>query len=197
VRLANKACLVTGGGAGIGAAVVKLFRVKARKAFTVDVAAGDGVDFVADVADPDKAGDAVEAALRALGGLDVLVCNAAMRNYRAARRTRRPRNGRGRFRQPVRRGELLSRGPSGAEAIGDEGSVVLVSSVYAVTGRKGMGIYDATKAGLLAMTRTLAHEEAQHGIRVNAVCPGSDAHRVPSRPGEGRRQGRRAAQARA
>jgi meso-butanediol dehydrogenase/(S,S)-butanediol dehydrogenase/diacetyl reductase len=36
-----------------------------------------------------------------------------------------------------------------------------------------MGLYDATKAGLLAMTRTLAHEEAAHGIRVNAVCPGS------------------------
>ena len=30
-----------------------------------------------------------------------------------------------------------------------------------------------TKAGLLALTRTLAHEEAAHGVRVNAVCPGS------------------------
>jgi meso-butanediol dehydrogenase/(S,S)-butanediol dehydrogenase/diacetyl reductase len=36
-----------------------------------------------------------------------------------------------------------------------------------------MGLYDATKAGLLALTRTLAHEEAAHGIRANAVCPGS------------------------
>jgi 2-hydroxycyclohexanecarboxyl-CoA dehydrogenase len=53
------------------------------------------------------------------------------------------------------------------------GSIVNVSSCYAVTGRKGMGLYDATKAGMLAMTRTLAFEEAQHGVRVNAVCPGS------------------------
>jgi meso-butanediol dehydrogenase/(S,S)-butanediol dehydrogenase/diacetyl reductase len=36
-----------------------------------------------------------------------------------------------------------------------------------------MGIYDTTKAGQLALTRTLAHEEAEHGVRANAVCPGS------------------------
>jgi meso-butanediol dehydrogenase/(S,S)-butanediol dehydrogenase/diacetyl reductase len=52
-------------------------------------------------------------------------------------------------------------------------SIVNVSSCYAVTGRKGMGLYDATKAGMLAFTRTLAFEEAERGIRVNAVCPGS------------------------
>lgn len=52
-------------------------------------------------------------------------------------------------------------------------SIVNVSSCYAVTGRKGMGIYDASKAGLLALTRTLAFEEAAHGVRANAVCPGS------------------------
>jgi meso-butanediol dehydrogenase/(S,S)-butanediol dehydrogenase/diacetyl reductase len=53
------------------------------------------------------------------------------------------------------------------------GSIVNVSSCYAVTGRKGMGLYDATKAALLSLTRTLAFEEAAHGVRANAVCPGS------------------------
>jgi meso-butanediol dehydrogenase/(S,S)-butanediol dehydrogenase/diacetyl reductase len=42
-----------------------------------------------------------------------------------------------------------------------------------LVGRKGMGLYDASKAGILAMTRTLAFEEAPHGVRVNAICPGS------------------------
>jgi 2-hydroxycyclohexanecarboxyl-CoA dehydrogenase len=56
---------------------------------------------------------------------------------------------------------------------GGKGAIVNVSSCYAVKGRKGMALYDATKAALLAMTRTLAFEEAAHGIRVNAVCPGS------------------------
>jgi meso-butanediol dehydrogenase/(S,S)-butanediol dehydrogenase/diacetyl reductase len=53
------------------------------------------------------------------------------------------------------------------------GSIVNVSSCYAVTGRKGMALYDATKAAQLAYTRSLAFEEAVHGVRANAVCPGS------------------------
>ncbi len=39
-------------------------------------------------------------------------------------------------------------------------------------GRAGMGQYDTTKAAVLGLTRALAVEEAPHGIRVNAVCPG-------------------------
>ena len=53
------------------------------------------------------------------------------------------------------------------------GSIINISSCYAVTGRSGMGLYDTTKAGLLAFTRTLAHEEAAFGVRANAICPGS------------------------
>src|SRR5262249_56520602 len=52
-------------------------------------------------------------------------------------------------------------------------SIVNVSSAYAAAARKGMGLYDATKAAILAMTRTLACEEAVYRVRVNTVCPGS------------------------
>jgi NAD(P)-dependent dehydrogenase (short-subunit alcohol dehydrogenase family) len=52
------------------------------------------------------------------------------------------------------------------------GSIVNVSSANAIVGRRGMGPYDASKAGVLALTRTLACEHAAEGIRVNAVCPG-------------------------
>ena len=53
-----------------------------------------------------------------------------------------------------------------------KGAIVNVSSVYGEIGRKNMGQYDATKAAINSMTRTLAHEEAEHGVRVNSVCPG-------------------------
>jgi 2-hydroxycyclohexanecarboxyl-CoA dehydrogenase len=52
------------------------------------------------------------------------------------------------------------------------GSIVNVASTGAVFGRKGMAAYDSSKAALLALTRTIAHEEAEHGIRANAICPG-------------------------
>src|SRR5690606_17923979 len=52
------------------------------------------------------------------------------------------------------------------------GSVVNVSSSHAFNPRKGMGQYDVTKSGIVSMTKTLAFEEAGHGIRANAVCPG-------------------------
>jgi meso-butanediol dehydrogenase/(S,S)-butanediol dehydrogenase/diacetyl reductase len=60
-----------------------------------------------------------------------------------------------------------------ATAAAGGGTIVNVSSVYGVLGRKGMGQYDTTKAAVLGMTRALAVEEAPHRIRVNAVCPGS------------------------
>jgi len=56
-----------------------------------------------------------------------------------------------------------------------KGSIVNVSSAFALFGRRGMGQYDASKAALIAMTRALAAEEAAAGVRVNAVCPGSVA----------------------
>jgi NAD(P)-dependent dehydrogenase (short-subunit alcohol dehydrogenase family) len=45
--------------------------------------------------------------------------------------------------------------------------------MHAFIPRAGMGQYDVTKAGIVSMTRTLAFEEARHGVRVNAVCPGA------------------------
>lgn len=51
-------------------------------------------------------------------------------------------------------------------------SIVLVSSVYARTGEKGMGAYGASKAALELSAKSFARELAPFGIRVNCVCPG-------------------------
>ena len=52
-----------------------------------------------------------------------------------------------------------------------EGVIVNVASLAALQGRQGQSAYAASKAGLIALTRTAARELAPHGIRVNAVCP--------------------------
>jgi meso-butanediol dehydrogenase/(S,S)-butanediol dehydrogenase/diacetyl reductase len=176
-RLKGKVALITGGAAGIGAAAAKLFRSEGAKVLVVDRTPGKGV-FVADVADPEAAAAAVREAVKRFGRLDILVNNAAMRNYSSVADA-----------TPEEWRAVLGVNLLGAAAYAraalpalrkSRGNIVNVSSCYALTGRKGMAIYDASKAALIALTRTLAHEEAGRGIRVNAICPGStytDFHR--------------------
>lgn len=187
-RLKNKVALITGGGAGIGAATGRIFCSEGAAVVLVDQDGnaleataraikekinGARLDyFVADVADPGQAVKAVAHAKSCFGRLDLLVNNAAMRNYAAMADATQAEW------RAMLDVNLVGAANYASAALTElrrsgAGSIVNVSSCYAVTGRKGMGIYDATKAALLAFTRTLACEEAAHGVRANAVCPGS------------------------
>ncbi len=177
-RLKGKVALITGGGAGIGAAAAALFRREGAKVLVVDQAPGKGV-FRADVADPKAPAAAVARAVSAFGRLDILVNNAAMRNYSAVADAT-PEEWRSVLDVNLLGAAAFARAALPALRRSGRASIVNVSSCYALTGRKGMAIYDASKAALIALTRTLAHEEAARGVRVNAVCPGStytDFHR--------------------
>ena len=185
-RLLNKTALITGGGAGIGAACGLLFCSEGAAVILVDVDAealqraearireqvpGARVTTVTANVSGD-AGTVIDSCMGPDGRLDILVNNAAMRNYASVA------NATAEEWQSVVNVNLIGTANYCRAALpllrrSGSGSIVNVSSCYAVTGRKGMGIYDATKAAQLALTRTLAHEEAVHGVRVNAVCPGS------------------------
>ena len=187
-RLAGKVALITGGGSGIGAATARLMCSEGAKVMLVDAnpeglahtqkdiaerlpGASIGI-FQADVSDATKAISSVDETLRAFTRLDILVNNASMRNYSAIGDAK-PEEW-----QAMASVNLVGTANYCRAALPtlrktEGASIVNVSSAYAVAGRKGMGLYDATKAGMLAMTRTLACEEAVYGVRVNAVCPGS------------------------
>ena len=187
-RLRGKSALITGGGAGIGAATAQLFCQEGAAVVLVDASAdalaatmasireeitGARVGhLVADVADAAQAAASVQLALAAFARLDVLVNNASMRYY-AAIAEASPEEWSAVVGVNLMGAANYCRAALPALRAAGKASIVNVSSCYAVTGRAGMGLYDASKAGLLALTRTLAFEEAAHGVRVNAVCPGS------------------------
>jgi len=178
MRLKGKIALITGGGAGIGAATAKLFVREGARVLLVDQVKKGSI-FEADVSDPEAAGEAAKRAVKKFGRLDILVNNAAMRNYSSVAKAT-PEEWRAVLGVNLLGAANYCRAALPALRRSGRGAIINVSSCYALTGRKGMAIYDASKAALIALTRTLAHEEAAHGIRANAVCPGStytDFHR--------------------
>jgi NAD(P)-dependent dehydrogenase (short-subunit alcohol dehydrogenase family) len=171
-ELAGRRALVTGGGSGIGAATAALLRSGGARVLTLDVAGGD---LTADVRDEAAVAAAVAGAARRLGGpVDLAVTAAGV--YRIAPATAISAaawdevldvNLRGTF--------LVARETARAlVAAGVGGAIVTIASTAALQAdaSEPSAHYNASKAGVLALTRQLATELAPHGIRVNAVCPG-------------------------
>lgn len=186
-RMAGKIAIVTGGAGGIGAATGELFCASGARVVLADQneellrhtaaairqrVVGAQVETVAcDVADYDDALRVVQRAGTAFGGVNVLVSNAAIRHQGPiesasvedwARLLNTNLIGAANFCR-ASAPELRKNGNA---------SVVIVSSCYAVIGRKEMPIYDATKAALLSLMRSFAWDGAENNVRVNAVCPG-------------------------
>lgn len=182
-RVQGRVALVTGGGGGIGEATARLVVEEGGSVALVDTSAealdkvvnnlgGQALPIVADVSREGEAKRAVDAALERFGALHALVNVAGVRVYRSLAEASAEDW------QLILGVNVLGTAyccKAALPALRKAGgaTIVNVSSVYGVMGRKGMGQYDTTKAAVLGMTRALAVEEAPHAIRVNAVLPGS------------------------
>jgi 2-hydroxycyclohexanecarboxyl-CoA dehydrogenase len=186
-RLSDKVAIITGGAGGIGAATGLLFCEEGARVALVDSDA-DAMDaaladirakvlgaqvagIVTDVGQEKACADAVTAARKALGPIDVLINLAGIRAYEMLAESKRETWER------ILAVNFLSYVWFTKAAIADlrasgRGSVVNVSSTHGVNPRAGTGQYDATKAAIISLTKTLAFEEAKHGVRANALCPG-------------------------
>jgi NAD(P)-dependent dehydrogenase (short-subunit alcohol dehydrogenase family) len=185
-RVAGKVAIVTGGGGGIGQAAAQLFWEEGASVVLVDVDADEATRAAREV---DAGGErvlalgarldeeaearrAVDETVRRFGRLDILANVAGVRVYGPVTEADTASW------DTILRGNLLQVAYCSKFAVpamvtsGGGGSIVNVSSANALRGRSGMAQYDTTKAGVLALTRSMAHDHAADGIRVNAVCPG-------------------------
>jgi len=162
VRLEGRTALVTGGGTGIGAAIVRRFAAEGATVWAMGrrreaLEANGGKPIAGDIADADDR----RRALEQTGPLDVLVNNAGLGdadwdatiavNLTAAHR-------------------LADAAADGLAA--RRGAIVNVSSVAALVAGPGAPQYAVSKAALVMLTKSLAVTLGPRGVRANAICPG-------------------------
>jgi NAD(P)-dependent dehydrogenase (short-subunit alcohol dehydrogenase family) len=187
--LAGKALLVTGGGSGLGLAMAQTFAahgakvtIAGRKPDRLEAAAGEiaaacreggEVDtFPTDVREPDQVEALVAHAVARFGKVDGLVNNAAG-NFLALSETLTPKG----FETVVRtvlHGSVYCTLAVGRHLLARKapGAIVSIVTTYAWTGTAFALPSACAKAGVLAMTRSLAVEWGHAGIRLNAIAPG-------------------------
>ncbi len=189
MELTGKVALVTGAGSGIGEATA--LRLASRGAFIgllgrtaddldavleqVRRQGGNGLALTADIRDEPAMREAADRLWSEKGRLDIVVANAGINGTWAPIDDLKPEE----FDQTIAinlRGTYLTLHltvPLLKQTGG--GAIVVVSSINGTRTftSPGATAYSATKAAQLAMVQQLALELGQHGIRINAVCPGA------------------------
>jgi NAD(P)-dependent dehydrogenase (short-subunit alcohol dehydrogenase family) len=198
--LLGKSAVVTGAAKGIGRATTELFAAEGASLVAGDVDA-DGLRslcggleaqgatvaaVVGDVSRPDDAKGMVEAAIERYDKLDILVANAGILPLRSIDEAT-PEDwdevmavdGRGMF--------LTCKYAIEAMLKSGGGSIVCLSSISGLAGQKRQSTYGPAKFAASGLTKHLAIEWADRGIRVNAVAPGTiwteRVRRLPEEPG--------------
>lgn len=183
--LEGRVALVTGGGTGIGRGVVRALAahgadvaLASRQREHLEPAAREVEEMgrralvvPTDVRDPEAADSAVEATVRELGGLDILVNNAAG-NFLVRAEELSPGGWRAVVEIVLNGTFHMSRAAFGPMRERGGGAIVNITTTYVKTGAAFMAHSGAAKAGVLNLTRSLAAEWGPFGIRVNAVAPG-------------------------
>jgi len=186
VRLQDKICVVTGAGSGIGKAIAVLFAREGGRIVVADLdeasaaetvaeierAGGEAVAHGVDVADEQQTRELADFTRERFGRIDVLVNNAGVAGVGDIQETTVELfehvmrvNVRGVF--------LMSRAVVPFMIAQGSGSIVNMSSAIAETGLARRVSYAASNGALLALTKSMQVDCAPHGVRVNALMPGT------------------------
>jgi len=170
----RRAVIVTGAARGIGRAIAERLEHDGMQVLACDLQPdpdGPGLPYAADLATREGNSGAVEAALERFGRLDAVVANAGLQHV-----------------SPVEDFDedawdrliallltspfLLARYAWGALKDTGDGRFIAVASVHGLVASPYKAAYVSAKHGVVGLTKTLALEGAEHGIRATAVCPG-------------------------
>ena len=193
--LEGKVALITGGGTGLGLATARAFGangaklvIASRSAEHVEGGAAtlreqeiEALPLVCDVREPNQVEAMVDAAIEHFGSVDVLVNNAAG-NFLVRAEDLSPGGWKAVTRIVLDGSWFCSRAVYEPMKEQGGGNILNILATYA-TGAGPLTVHSAAaKAGVLSLTRTLAVEWANAGIRVNAIAPGPvDTHGAGSR----------------
>jgi NAD(P)-dependent dehydrogenase (short-subunit alcohol dehydrogenase family) len=183
--LKDRVVLVTGGGSGIGEAIVRRFAAQEAKVAFIDIAvepsralvrelaqAGTAVHFEpCDLTDIPALKRSVAAVRKLLGPIGVLVNNAAHDERHATEEVTEAQWD-SRIAVNLKHQFFCAQAVIPDMKAAGGGSIVNLGSVSWIIGQGGMAGYTASKSAVLGLTRSLARDFGPYGIRVNAVAPG-------------------------
>ncbi len=185
MRIEGKVALITGGGRGIGREIALLFAQEGADIVIWDINLQDAektcrdievlgrksLSEQVDVTDYVKVEEALNKILDKFGKIDILVNNAGITKDNLLLRMSQPEwdavinvNLKGTFNctKAVSRPLIKQR----------SGKIINIASIIGIIGNAGQANYSASKAGIIALTKTAAKELAARNINVNAVAPG-------------------------
>ncbi|MCC6718246.1 MAG: SDR family oxidoreductase [Acetobacteraceae bacterium] len=176
--LTRRAVLITGGASGIGAHMVREFTGQGARVTFLDIDTAAAAKLTAelpqarfiacDVTDI----PALRAAIATAGEVEVLINNAA-RDDRHAIETVEPEYWRRTLALNLDHQFFATQAVLPAMRARGTGCVIMMGSISWMRARGGMVGYTTAKAAINGMTRTLARELGEHGIRVNSIVPGA------------------------
>ena len=185
-RFQGKVALITGGSKGIGRACAYGFAAEgANVAITgrtlgeleataarVRQLGGEALVCQSDFLNREQVAGIVPAVLAEFGRIDILVNNAAIIHPRIDLTDLDDQTWYDVIEVNLNAAAMLTKSVVPAMVDAGGGSIINISSIGGRSGGRGRSAYRVTKASLISLTQTLAAELREHGINVNAICPG-------------------------